>query len=158
MDLQLKGKNAIVTGGGGGVGSAICELLAAEGANVVVSDIDLARAEAVAALCRASGVKAAAMRTDLAKSEECAALIDRTEELFGSAQECGDVAAPPRVRERESRRLRPRRDELLDLGRADAAAGRPGRELVDLRRKLVQVVADQLDQETACIRVRRRST
>jgi 3-oxoacyl-[acyl-carrier protein] reductase len=85
MDLGLKGKNAIVTGGAGGVGSAICELLAAEGANVAVSDIDLARAEAVAERCRALGVKAAAVKTDLTKSEECAALVDRTEELFGSA-------------------------------------------------------------------------
>jgi NAD(P)-dependent dehydrogenase (short-subunit alcohol dehydrogenase family) len=48
MDLQLAGKNAVVTGGAGGVGAAICALLAEEGAHVVVSDIALDRAEAVA--------------------------------------------------------------------------------------------------------------
>jgi 3-oxoacyl-[acyl-carrier protein] reductase len=85
MDLQLKGKNAIVTGGAGGVGSAICELLAAEGANVAVSDIDLARAETVAGRCRAMGVEAQAIRTDLTKTEDCVALVDKAEELFGSA-------------------------------------------------------------------------
>ena len=85
MDLQLKGKNAIVTGGAGGVGSAICELLASEGANVAVSDIDLERAEAIAERCRAAGTKAQAIRTDLTRPEDCAALVDRVEELFGSA-------------------------------------------------------------------------
>ena len=56
MDLGLKGKNAIVTGGAGGVGEAICALLAAEGANVIVSDIDLARAQEVASRCAAAAV------------------------------------------------------------------------------------------------------
>jgi 3-oxoacyl-[acyl-carrier protein] reductase len=84
MDLQLKGKNAVVTGGAGGVGSAICELLAAEGANVAVSDINLERAEATAERCRSLGVKAVAIRTDLTVPEDCAALVDRSEELLGS--------------------------------------------------------------------------
>ena len=85
MDLQLKGKNAIVTGGAGGVGAAICEALAAEGANVVVSDINLERAEEVAARCRAKGVKASAVRTDLTVDADCSALVDKTEELLGQA-------------------------------------------------------------------------
>ena len=84
MDLQLRGKNAVVTGGAGGVGAAICTLLAAEGANVVVSDIDRARAEGVAALCRAAGVAAHALGTDLTRPEDCAAVVDRTAELLGS--------------------------------------------------------------------------
>jgi 3-oxoacyl-[acyl-carrier protein] reductase len=83
MDLQLKGKNAVVTGGAGGVGAAICEALAAEGANVVVSDINLERSEAVAARCRAKGVKANAVRTDLTVDSDCIALVDRAEELSG---------------------------------------------------------------------------
>lgn len=85
MDLQLKGKKAIVTGGAGGVGAAICEILAAEGADVLVSDIDLPRAEKVAERCRAKGVEARALRTDLSSPEDCAALVDRCIELFGSA-------------------------------------------------------------------------
>jgi 3-oxoacyl-[acyl-carrier protein] reductase len=85
MDLGLAGKNAVVTGGAGGVGAAICALLAAEGANVVVSDLALERAEAVAERCRARGVKAAAIRTDLLVPEDCAGLVDRTVEILGSA-------------------------------------------------------------------------
>ncbi len=85
MDLQLKGKNAIVTGGAGGVGAAICLLLAEEGANVVVSDIALERAEGVAERCRARGVRAHAVRTDLTVAAECTGLVDRGVELLGSA-------------------------------------------------------------------------
>lgn len=85
MDLQLTGKNAVVTGGAGGVGAAICTLLAEEGANVVVSDLALERAEAVAELCRAKGVRAHAIRTDLTQPADCTGLVDRTVELLGSA-------------------------------------------------------------------------
>ena len=84
MDLGLKGKNAIVTGGAGGVGEAICSLLAGEGANVIVSDIDLGRAREVASRCASAGVRVDAIRTDLSSPEDCADLIDSTEELFGS--------------------------------------------------------------------------
>jgi len=84
MDLQLKGKNAVVTGGAGGIGAAICTALAAEGANVVVSDLDRARADGVVDRCRSAGVTAHALRTDLASPDECAALVDRTEALLGS--------------------------------------------------------------------------
>jgi 3-oxoacyl-[acyl-carrier protein] reductase len=85
MDLQLAGKNAIVTGGAGGIGSAIALALAEEGANVVVSDLAVERAEAVAGQCRAKGVRAHAVHTDLTKPADCAALVDRTAELLGSA-------------------------------------------------------------------------
>lgn len=85
MDLQLAGRNVVVTGGAGGIGSAICTLLAEEGANVVVSDLALERAEAVAEQCRRKGVRAHAIHTDLADPADCAALVDRTAELLGSA-------------------------------------------------------------------------
>jgi NAD(P)-dependent dehydrogenase (short-subunit alcohol dehydrogenase family) len=51
---KLDGKVALVAGGAGGIGSAICEGLAAFGATVVVADIDGAKARALA-----SGIKAA---------------------------------------------------------------------------------------------------
>lgn len=55
MDL-LKDKLALITGGGGGLGSAMAEGFVREGARVIVADVDRARAEAVAAkLCRAGG-------------------------------------------------------------------------------------------------------
>ncbi|MDN3563056.1 SDR family NAD(P)-dependent oxidoreductase [Paeniroseomonas aquatica] len=49
MGRRLAGKVALVTGAGGGIGAAICRRYAEEGAQVVVTDIDAARAAAVAA-------------------------------------------------------------------------------------------------------------
>ena len=40
MDLGLKGKNALVTGGGRGIGAAIAKALASEGVNVIITDIN----------------------------------------------------------------------------------------------------------------------
>ncbi|MCX6113318.1 MAG: SDR family NAD(P)-dependent oxidoreductase [Proteobacteria bacterium] len=40
MDLGLKGKNALITGGGRGIGAAIAKALASEGVNVIITDIN----------------------------------------------------------------------------------------------------------------------
>src|SRR5476651_2581561 len=80
------------------------------------------------------------------------------EQPLGGAEHRTDVAAPPRVGERESRRLRARCDKRLHLALADPVAAGPGRELVDLRRELVQIVADELEQETARLGVRGGAT
>lgn len=51
----LQGRVAIVTGSGGGIGEGIARRLAADGANVVVCDVDLDRAETVSQALRAAG-------------------------------------------------------------------------------------------------------
>jgi NAD(P)-dependent dehydrogenase (short-subunit alcohol dehydrogenase family) len=43
--MRLAGKSAIVTGGGRGIGRAICETFAREGCRVLVTDIDVGNAE-----------------------------------------------------------------------------------------------------------------
>ena len=48
MDLGLKGKTAIVTGGGSNIGRAIALTLAREGANVVIAELDEAQGKKVA--------------------------------------------------------------------------------------------------------------
>ena len=59
MDLQLKGKRALVTGSSSGIGAACARELAAEGCAVVIHGRDRARAESVARECEALGVQAA---------------------------------------------------------------------------------------------------
>lgn len=83
MDLKLKGKVAVVTGAARGIGRAIALTLAGEGADVVVSDIDIQEAEKVAEEARACGVIALAVRTDVTSSGEVKAMARATFEAFG---------------------------------------------------------------------------
>ena len=70
----LAGKRALVTGAGQGNGRAIALGLAAHGADIVASDIDLAGAERTAADLRASGSNALAFRLDVTDAAACHAL------------------------------------------------------------------------------------
>ena len=67
---QLDGRRAIVTGGASGIGRATAELLAAEGAVVLVADIDLAGAEVVATGIRDSGGQALAVPCDVTRDDD----------------------------------------------------------------------------------------
>ena len=71
--MRLEGKRAIVTGAGAGLGQAIAERFAAEGARVAVLDIDADGAEAVAGAIRAAGGDAIALRADVADDRSVAA-------------------------------------------------------------------------------------
>jgi NAD(P)-dependent dehydrogenase (short-subunit alcohol dehydrogenase family) len=55
MDLGLSNLVVVVTGGAGGIGEAICRTLAAEGATVVVADVDAARADELARSIKGGG-------------------------------------------------------------------------------------------------------
>jgi NAD(P)-dependent dehydrogenase (short-subunit alcohol dehydrogenase family) len=70
----LAGTRALVTGAGQGNGRAIALGLAAHGADIVASDIDLVGAERTAADLRASGSKALAFRLDVTDAAACHAL------------------------------------------------------------------------------------
>ena len=69
---RLRGKRAIVTGAGSGIGRAIALRLAAEGANVLISDVDETAAKAVA---REIGGEALDQKTDVTNSDEVGALV-----------------------------------------------------------------------------------
>lgn len=75
---DLKGRVAVVTGGGSGIGSGICRALAAEGVKVVVSDIDEDAAAEVADSIRGEGGTAIPVRTDVAQRSDVEALAKRT--------------------------------------------------------------------------------
>lgn len=76
MDLGLKGKIAVITGGTVGIGLAIAEGLAAEGCNLVLVGRDGARAQAEAdRLATEFGVRAIAVSADVATAAGCDAVI-----------------------------------------------------------------------------------
>ena len=83
MDLQLKDKVAIVTGGSQGIGRATALRLAAEGASVVIAARGRELLDAVAAEIRAAGGKAAAVQADVSRAEDCAKLVPEALKVFG---------------------------------------------------------------------------
>lgn len=83
MQVDLNGKVAVVSGGSSGMGTAICERLAASGAAVVVGGRNEARATAVVNSIIATGGRAVAGLGDVAKSSEAAALVDVAIGAFG---------------------------------------------------------------------------
>jgi 2-hydroxycyclohexanecarboxyl-CoA dehydrogenase len=75
VDLGLKGKTAIVTGGASHIGRGISITLAAEGANVVIADLDQKQAEKTAGTINASGGKAIAIKVDITRYSEVEAMV-----------------------------------------------------------------------------------
>ncbi|KAL2177103.1 uncharacterized protein P884DRAFT_259928 [Thermothelomyces heterothallicus CBS 202.75] len=81
----LAGQVAIITGAGQGIGAECARLFANEGAKVVVSDIDAAKAEEVASKIRASGGEALAVAGDLLK-DECIKQLIQKAAAFGNGK------------------------------------------------------------------------
>ena len=77
---ELAGKVAIVTGGAGGIGQATGALLAAEGARVVIADIDEERGHEVTAQI---GEAAVFKQTDVSDAEQMQGLVDFAVDHFG---------------------------------------------------------------------------
>jgi NAD(P)-dependent dehydrogenase (short-subunit alcohol dehydrogenase family) len=79
----FRSKIAIVTGGGMGLGRALCEQLAREGATVIVADIKGDAATQVADRITQNGGNARAVQIDISKREDTANLIESTAAEFG---------------------------------------------------------------------------
>lgn len=76
--MRLKGRVAIVTGAGQGLGEALARRLAAEGAAVTVADVNGEAAEAVAASLRESGASALGLQANVTHEGEVAEMVRRT--------------------------------------------------------------------------------
>ena len=83
MDLQLKGKRAVVTGSSSGIGEAIAKAMAAEGASVVVHGRREAEAKRVAAEIKAAGGKAVVALGDLSTDAGADAVAKVANDAFG---------------------------------------------------------------------------
>ncbi|MFM7416469.1 MAG: SDR family NAD(P)-dependent oxidoreductase, partial [Alphaproteobacteria bacterium] len=80
---QVQGKVALITGAAAGIGAACAEALAAEGAKVVLTDVDDPRGEALAEKLRGAGHQALYLQQDVTDEARWAEVIAAIEAQFG---------------------------------------------------------------------------
>jgi NAD(P)-dependent dehydrogenase (short-subunit alcohol dehydrogenase family) len=83
MTKLLDGKVAVITGAGQGIGRGIADVLAADGAAVVVTDLEISRAHETADAIRERGQKALALKQDVLDLSSTADVFTETENEFG---------------------------------------------------------------------------
>ena len=81
--FRLTDKVAVVTGGARGIGKGICNVLAKQGAGIVIADLRVDEAVATAAEIEDAGGKAIAVRTDITDLASVQAMVAAAKETFG---------------------------------------------------------------------------
>ncbi|MBP8296904.1 MAG: SDR family oxidoreductase [Burkholderiales bacterium] len=82
--MRFTDRTAVVTGAASGIGRAVAQRLAEEGARVAIADLDGARAETVANAIRASGATAIAVQVDVSRPDDAARLAAAVARQWGS--------------------------------------------------------------------------
>ena len=83
MPGRVENKVVVVTGGAQGIGRGCAEMLAREGARVVIADIQSSKGESVAAGIRAAGGEAVFKETDVLQEDHCADLMSTAAGIYG---------------------------------------------------------------------------
>jgi 3-oxoacyl-[acyl-carrier protein] reductase len=81
--MRVKDKSIIVTGAGGGIGEGIARRLAAEGAKIIVNDINSAIGEKVVAAIIKAGDTASFFAADVTKTDDVKALVEAAVDRYG---------------------------------------------------------------------------
>ena len=85
MDLGLKGKSVVITGGGSNIGRGIVLAFATEGAHITVGDLDEVQAERVAELARAGGAASVqVVKTDVTDLDQVKAMFKAATDKHGT--------------------------------------------------------------------------
>ena len=92
-DTRMAGRVALITGGGGEIGTAIAARFAGAGAAVAVGDIEPAKAQATAGAITSKGGRAVALALDVADPASAESAVRQTVEAFGKLTTLVNVAA-----------------------------------------------------------------
>ena len=95
--MRLKGKVALITGAGTGIGQTTAMLFAEEGADVVAANLESPEAEETAEAIRRTGRRAVAIAADISKPDEIQAMVDRAINEFGGINILVNNAGLPAV-------------------------------------------------------------
>lgn len=82
--FSLKGKSALITGGGRGLGKAMAEALAQAGANIAIVDVDNSTAQQTANELSSYGVNAIGLQVDVTKEDQVQEVVNHVVNVFGS--------------------------------------------------------------------------
>ena len=95
MQLNMKAKVAIVTGGGTGIGRATAVAFAQEGAKIVIADINVEAGQEAVRLVQAARGEAIFVKTDVSKEADVAAMVQKAVEVYGRLDYASNNAGIP---------------------------------------------------------------